>query len=286
MKIGAVYPQTELRGDPDAVRRIGLAAEQLGYDYLPAYDHVVGAVHEGREPKLWGPYTEHDPFHDPLVMFAYLAGMTERLEFSTGVIILPQRQTVLLAKQAADLDLLSGGRLRLGVGVGWNYVEYDALGQDFSTRGRRADEQIGFLRDLWRGEVMSFDGEFDSIDRGVVIPGPGRQIPIWIGGFSPAAFRRGVELGDGFMFAGDEASVHGGLATLRGLAAERDRPMDGYGLEYVALRSPTPADSIEQAERWREAGGTHFSAVSMNDGRDSIEAHLDFYNEVAAGLIE
>jgi probable F420-dependent oxidoreductase len=286
MKIGAVYPQTELRGDPEAVRRIGLAAEQLGYDYLPAYDHVVGAVHEGREPKLWGPYTEHDPFHDPLVMFAYLAGMTERIEFATGVIILPQRQTVLLAKQAADLDLLSGGRFRLGVGVGWNYVEYDALGQDFSTRGRRADEQIGFLRDLWRGEVMSFDGEFDSIDRGVVVPGPGRQIPIWVGGFSPAAFRRGVELGDGFMFAGDEIRVHDGLATIRGLAAERDRPMDGYGLEYVALRSPTPADSIEQAERWRDAGGTHFSAVSMGDGRDSIEAHLDFYNEVAAGLIE
>ncbi|MFT6762752.1 MAG: putative F420-dependent oxidoreductase [Candidatus Aldehydirespiratoraceae bacterium] len=286
MKIGAVYPQTELRGDPEAVRRIGLAAEQLGYDYLPAYDHVVGAVHEGREPKLWGPYTEHDPFHDPLVLFAYLAGMTDRIEFATGVIILPQRQTVLLAKQAADLDLLSGGRLRLGVGVGWNYVEYDALGQDFSTRGRRADEQIGFLRDLWRGEVMSFDGEFDSIDRGVVVPGPGRQIPIWIGGFSPAAFRRGVELGDGFMFAGDEVRVHDGLDTLRGMAAELDRPMDGYGLEYVALRSPTPADSVEQAERWREAGGTHFSAVSMGDGRDSIEAHLDFYNEVAAGLID
>ncbi|MFT6290433.1 MAG: putative F420-dependent oxidoreductase [Ilumatobacter sp.] len=286
MKIGAVYPQTELRGDPEAVRRIGLAAEQLGYDYLPAYDHVVGAVHEGREPKLWGPYTEHDPFHDPLVLFAYLAGMTARIEFATGVIILPQRQTVLLAKQAADLDLLSGGRLRLGVGVGWNYVEYDALGQDFSTRGRRADEQIGFLRDLWRGEVMSFDGEFDSIDRGVVVPGPGRQIPIWIGGFSPAAFRRGVELGDGFMFAGDETRVHEGLATLRGMAAELDRPLDEYGLEYVAVRSPTPADSIEQAERWREAGGTHFSAVSMGDGRDSIEAHLDFYNEVAAGVID
>ena len=137
-----------------------------------------------------GPYDENDPFHDPFVMFAYLAAITDRIELATGVLILPQRQTVLVAKQAADLDLLSGGRLRLGVGVGWNYVEYDALGEDFSTRGRRADEQIGYLRELWRGDVVSFDGEFDSVDRGVVIPGPRRQIPIWVGGFSRRAFER------------------------------------------------------------------------------------------------
>ena len=122
-------------------------------------------------PKLWGPYTERDPFHDPFVMFAYLAGMTERIEFATGVLILPQRQTVLVAKQAADLDLLSGGRLRLGVGVGWNYVEYDALGQDFRTRGRRADEQIGYLRQLWNDDVSSFDGEFDTLDAASSSPG-------------------------------------------------------------------------------------------------------------------
>lgn len=127
MKIGAVYPQIELRGDPEAVRRIGVAVEALGFDYLPAYDHVVGAVHANREPKLWGPYTENDPFRDPFMMFAYLAGITERIEFATGVLILPQGQTVVVAKQAADLDLLSAGRLRLGVGVGWNYVEDDAL---------------------------------------------------------------------------------------------------------------------------------------------------------------
>ena len=203
-----MYPQTELRGDPAAVRRIGLAVEAAGLDHLLAYDHVVGAVKADREPPLWGPYDEHDPFHDPFVMFAYLAAITERIEFATGVLILPQRQTVLVAKQAADLDLLSGGRLRLGVGVGWNYVEYDALGEDFATRGRRADEQIGLLRELWRGDVLSFDGEFDSIDRGVIVPGPGRQIPIWVGGFSRHAFERGVRLGNGFIFAGDETRVH------------------------------------------------------------------------------
>lgn len=284
MKINAVYPQTELRGDPDAVRRIGLAVEAQGYDGLVAYDHVVGAVHEDREPPLWGPYTEHDPFHDPFVMFAYLAAITERIEFATGILILPQRQTMLVAKQAADLDLLSGGRFRLGVGVGWNYVEYNALGEDFATRGRRADEQIGVLRDLWRGEVTSYDGEFDSLDRGALIPAPIRQIPIWVGGFSPPAFRRGVTLGDGFMFAGNESAVHEANRRYRRLAADRGVDMDHHGFEFVALRNDGSADSAEQAQRWREAGGTHFSAVSMHGGRDSIEAHIDFFAEFAAAM--
>ena len=131
MQIGAVYPQNELRGDPTAVGRMGRAVEDLGFDHLLAYDHVLGAVHAGRARQLTGPYTERDPFHDPLVMFAYLAGITERIGFATGILVLPQRQTALVARQAADVDLLSGGRLRLGVGVGWNYVEYEALGQDF-----------------------------------------------------------------------------------------------------------------------------------------------------------
>ena len=146
MQIGVVYPQIELRGDPTAVRRIGRAVEDLGFDHLLAYDHVLGAVHADRTPELTGPYTEHDPFHDPFVMFAYLAGITERLRFATGILILPQRQTALVARQAADVDLMSGGRLRLGVGVGWNHVEYQALGQDFHTRGARQEEQIQLLQ--------------------------------------------------------------------------------------------------------------------------------------------
>jgi probable F420-dependent oxidoreductase len=276
-----VYPQTELHGDPAAVHRIGLAVEAAGFDHLLAYDHVVGAVKADREPPLWGPYDENDPFHDPFVMFAYLAAITDRIELATGVLILPQRQTVLVAKQAADLDLLSSGRLRLGVGVGWNYVEYDALGEDFSTRGRRADEQIGYLRDLWRGDVLSFDGEFDSVDRGVVIPGPGRQIPIWVGGFSRRAFERGVMLGDGFIFAGDDSRVHRGLTDVRALAEERGRQLDDFGLDYVALTLTSPAAAADAARRWHDAGGTHFSAVSMGAGRDSIDAHIEFFAEFA-----
>src|SRR3977135_4678833 len=149
MEIGVVYPQNELRGDPSTVRRIGRAVEDLGFDHLLAYDHVLGAVHAGRNPQLTGPYTEHDPFHDPFVMFAYLAGITERIGFVTGILSLPQRQTALVARQAADVDLLSGGRLRLGVGVGWNYVEYEALGQDFHTRGARTGEASKMLRRLF-----------------------------------------------------------------------------------------------------------------------------------------
>ena len=149
VQIGVAYPQTELQGDPGAVRRFGLAAEDLGFDHLLAYDHVLGAVHAGRTPPLTGPYTERDPFHDPFVMFGYLAAITERLQFATGILILPQRQTALVARQAADVDLVSGGRLRLGVGVGWSPVEYEALGQAFRTRGARQEEQIGLLRRLF-----------------------------------------------------------------------------------------------------------------------------------------
>src|SRR5277367_3137297 len=202
MQIGAVYPQIELRGDPSAVRRLGLAVEELGFDHLLAYDHVLGAVHADRTPELTGPYTEQDPFHDPFVMFAYLAAITERIRFATGILVLPQRQTALVARQATDLDLLSGGRLRLGVGVGWNYVEYEALGQDFHTRGARQEEQIELLRRLFEDPVVDFSGRFDRVDRASLLPKPERSIPIWLGGSSEAAFDRAARLADGFIFIG------------------------------------------------------------------------------------
>ena len=201
MQIGVVYPQTELRGDPGAVRRIGRAVEDLGFDHLLAYDHVLGAVHADRTPPLTGPYNEHDPFHDPFVMFAYLAGITERIQFATGVLILPQRQTALVARQAADVDLLSGGRLRLGVGIGWNPVEYEALGQDFRTRGARQEEQIGLLRRLFTEPVVDFSGRFDRIDRAALMPKPARRSrsgsAVLGGGLDRAA-----RLADGFIFFG------------------------------------------------------------------------------------
>src|SRR6202034_3820371 len=206
-------------------RRFAVAAEDLGFDYLLSYEHVLGAVHADRSPPLSGPYTEHDPFHDPFVMFAYLAGITERIRFTTGILVLPQRQTALVARQPADVDLFSGGRLRLGIGVGWNHVEYEALGQDFHTRGAREEEQVELLRRLFTEPVVDFSGRFDRIDRAALVPRPTRSIPIWLGGGSEAAFDRAARLADGFiLFGGGVDRAVGAWNRLRDRVDALGRP--------------------------------------------------------------
>jgi probable F420-dependent oxidoreductase len=280
MKIGVIYPQTELGGDPEAVHRIGLAAEELGYDHLLAYDHVLGATHD-REPKLTGPYTDKHPFHDPFVMFAYLAGMTHRIELITGILILPQRQTVLVARQAADLDLLSHERFRLGVGIGWNYVEYDSLGQDFHSRGKRFGEQITLLRRLWSEPLVDFHGTFDRIDRAALNPRPRRTIPIWFGGFADVALRRAATLGDGFIFvdgAGDALEL---ASRMRQFLKEAGRSEAGFGLHCNMLRAKSPQAVVETASRWRDIGGTHVSVVTMGQNFTTIDQHIDYMKTVA-----
>lgn len=276
MQLGATYPQTEMNGDPEAVRAFGRAVEDLGYDSLLAYDHVVGAEHADRDPELWGPYTDRDPFHCPFMIFSHLAAVTHRIDFVTGVLILPQRQTALVAKQATDLDLLSGGRLRLGVGTGWNHVEYEALGQEFDSRGARLDEQIDLLRRYWNEPLFSFAGAFDALTRGNINIRPGRAIPIWLGGFSEPAFRRAGRLGDGFIYAGDyEACVDARARVTHHLDAHGRGSVD-FGHELLLLRARTPQQSAETARRWRDAGGSHASVVTMNCGLDSVDAHIDF----------
>ncbi len=288
MEIGVVYPQIELRGDPDAVRRIGTAAEELGFDHLLAYDHVLGAVHADRTPRLTGPYTENDPFHDPFVMFAYLAGITERIRFATGILILPQRQTVLVARQAADVDLLSGGRLRLGVGIGWNHVEYEALGQDFRTRGARQEEQIQLLRRLFSEPVVDFSGRFDRVDRAALVPKPARTIPIWLGGFSEPAFDRAARIADGFIFsaAADFDRTLAAWRRLRGRVRDLGRSVDDFGGECVVRVRDGVNTLGAQIAAWREAGGTHLSVVSLGLGLDSVEAHIDYFASVADAVAE
>src|SRR5690349_2817474 len=189
MNIGVVFPQIELGADAGAVRAFAAAVEELGFDHLLAYDHVVGADPDVHSP--WaGPYDVHSTFHEPLVMFGYVAALTN-LELVSNIIILPQRQTVLAAKQAAEVDLLTGGRFRFGVGIGWNPVEYEALGQRFDARGRRLGEQIGFLRALWTTPSVTFAGDHDRITGAGIAPLPiQRPIPIWIGGSSAPAYRR------------------------------------------------------------------------------------------------
>ncbi len=286
MQIGAVYPQIELGGDPGAVRRIGRAVEDLGFAHLLAYDHVLGAMHTDRTPRLPGPYTEQDPFHDPFVMFAYLAGITERVSFATGILVLPQRQTALVARQAADVDLLSGGRLRLGVGVGWNHVEYEALGQDFRTRGARQEEQIELLRRLFTEPVVDFSGRFDRIDRAALVPKPVRPIPIWLGGSGEVAFERAARLADGFIFFGGGGVDHAvdAWTRLRDRVRGLGRSVEDFGADYVAVPRGGIGDLTAQIDAWREAGGTHVSVATMGRNLDSVDGHIDYLASVADAL--
>jgi probable F420-dependent oxidoreductase len=254
MKIGVVYPQNELNGDPEAVRQIGVVTEELGYHHLLVYDHVIGASND-RKPKLQGPSTEKSPFHDPFVMFGYLAALTKRIELVTGVLILPQRQTVLVARQAADVDLLSQERLRLGVGIGWSYVEYDALGQDFRTRGRRSAEQIPLLRKLWSAPLVTFQGEFDRIDRACLNPRPKRAIPIWLGGLTDVAMRRGAAIADGFIFAHGGVDAFAMVQRMKQFLQEAGRAENDFGLQCNMLTAKTPEAVVDTAKRWRDLGG-------------------------------
>ena len=283
MKIGVIYPQTELRGDPEAVRRIGLATEELGYDHLLTYDHVLGATHD-REPKLAGPYTDKHPFHDPFVMFAYLAGITQRIDLVTGILILPQRQTVLVARQAADVDLLSNERFRLGVGIGWNYVEYESLGQDFHSRGKRVAEQISLLRRLWSEPLVNFAGAFDRIDRAALNPRPRRTIPIWLSGFVDVALRRAASIADGFIFADGAGDAFERARRLRQFLTEAGRSEAGFGFHCTMLLAKGPQAVVDTASRWRDIGGTHVSFTTMGQNFATTDQHIDYMKSVADAL--
>jgi len=292
MRLGVVYPQTELQGDPEAVRQVARATEELGFDHLLAYDHVLGAEHADREPRLTGPYTEHDPFHEPLVTFGYIAGITRRIELVTGVLVLPQRPTALVAKQCADLDLLSGERLRIAVGSGWNYVEYEALGQKFEDRGARLDEQVPLLRSLWSEPVVSFQGRFERVDRAGINPRPRRMIPLWFGGRSEPAYRRAARLGDGFLFVSSNDKAVAALARVRHHLKEAQRDPEAFGVDVLLTdrgSTETPETHVQAvvdgARRWQELGATHASIVTLGRGLSGLGAHLDFLNAVAARLV-
>lgn len=287
MKVGVVYPQNELGGDPEALHRFAVAAEELGYDHLLMYDHVVGAVRAERTPPMpERTYTENDPFHDPLVAFGYLAAVTRMIELVTGVLVLPQRQTALVARQAADVDLLSGGRLRLGVGIGYNPVEYQALGEVWSARGRKMEEQIPFLRRLWTGQPVTFSGESHQIDRAAVNPPPRRPIPIWYGGSTESAFRRAADLADGFIFgyAFSDAAVHG-WRRVQELLRERERPEDSFRRLFILLPEEPGSwvdRTVEALPRLRAAGATDVSVVSARNGLTTVAEHIGFLADVKA----
>jgi probable F420-dependent oxidoreductase len=272
VKIGAIFPTTEIGTDPAAIRDWAQAAEGLGLSHVITYDHVLGAVHAGREPKLTGPYTERDPFHEPLTLFAWLAAHTRTLVLATGVLILPQRQTALVAKQAAEVSILSDGRLRLGVGTGWNHVEYEALGVDYASRGARLEEQVALLRRLWAEPVIDFRGEFHRVDRAGVLPLPKRPIPIWFGGFVPTAFRRAARTGDGFQFGAAGRGVRAQWEQVKELLAKEGRDLAGFGAEATVDYSAGPDAWRAELETWRAAGGTHFSLRAMDTAAELVGA--------------
>ena len=196
-RIGIVFPQPETAGDVGFGREFPSAVEALGFDHMLLYEHVLGA--DPRRHALSGPYTHETPFWEPFVFLAHVAAQVQRIELQLGVLVLPQRQTALVAKQAATLDILSGERLTLGVGVGWNQVEYEALGEDHRTRGRRIEEQIPLLRRLWREPLVTFEGEFDTVHHAGILPRPNRDIPVWMGGWSDRVLVRLGQMADGWM---------------------------------------------------------------------------------------
>jgi probable F420-dependent oxidoreductase len=274
MQIGVVFPQAEIGADAAAVRAYGEAVEELGFSHIMVYDHVVGAdpaVYEG-----WaGPYDIHSTFHEPLVLFGYLAAFTS-VEFVTGIVIAPQRQTVLVAKQAAEVDLLSSGRFRLGLGLGWNPVEYEALGQDFTIRGRRLEEQVSLLRRLWTEQSVTFAGEFDRVTGAGLAPLPvQRPIPIWLGGQSPAAYRRMGRLADGwFPQMSPGRQLDDAIAIVKAAAIEAGRSPADLGMEGRVAWTGDPDDLVAEADSWRTVGATHLAVNTMKARLAGVDAHL------------
>ncbi len=277
--LGAVFPQTEIGVDPGAIRAYAQAVEELGYDYLLAYEHVLGAHPErlkdlGRQP----PYTHESPFHEPFVLFGFLAAVTRKLKFTTGVVILPQRQTVLVAKQAAEVDVLSGGRLRLGVGLGWNPVEYEALGENFQNRGRRIEEQVALLRLLWTQPLVDFEGRYHRVRGAGLSPLPvQRPIPIWMGGSAQPALRRLARIADGWISQlAPSPQARATVEQVRAYVREAGRDPEGFGIEGRLHLGSTPPDTwAEAVDTWRSLGGTHLAVNTMRCGFSAPEQHVE-----------
>ena len=286
MRIGVVFPQIEIGADRGAVRTYAQGVEDLGFDHLLAYDHVLGAD-PAAHPGWSGAYSQKDTFHEPFVLFGFLAGCCG-LELATGVIVLPQRQTALVAKQAAEVDILTGGRFRLGVGIGWNAVEYEALGEEFRTRGRRIDEQIEVMRELWTKPVVDLDARNHRITGAGIAPLPvQRPIPVWIGAqSSPRALARAGRLGDGWMPQYQPGpQLDEAIALVHEGARAAGRDPASLGMEgRITVRRDSVDQMPDGAEQWRRAGATHVSFNTMGAGLRNVDEHLEVLGHVATAL--
>ncbi len=281
MRIGVTFPQTELGGDPGAVKAYGQRVEELGYTHILIYDHVLGAdpdVHQG-----WrGPYDVHTTFHEPFVVFGFLAGLTN-LELVTGVIILPQRQTALVAKQAAEVDLLTGGRFRLGIGLGWNAVEYEALGENFTNRGRRSEEQVEVLRRLWTEQTVTFNGRDHTITGAGLAPMPvQRPIPVWFGAATERALERAGRLADGwFPLMEISSGLDWAREKVHNAATAAGRDPATIGMEGRVSWTGDDEAALAELAAWRAAGASHVSINTMGAGLAGVDEHLDVLERLA-----
>jgi probable F420-dependent oxidoreductase len=282
MRFGAAFPTHEIGTDPVAIRDYAQAVEELGFNHLVGYDHVLGAVREARDrPLIGGGYDENDPFHEPLVLFGYLAALTSRLEFVTGILVLPQRQTALVAKQAAEVSLLSGGRIRLGVGTGWNYVEYESLGRDFDSRAQMLTEQIPLLRRLWTEPVVDYTGTFHRIDRAGILPRPAAPIPIWCGGSSMAAIKRAAQHGDGFIWGSTRPNVFEQAPKALEMVEANGRDPGQFGLEAIVDYAAGEAEWERSLQAFAKVGGTHFTFRTISTGAEWIDVEAPRFTSPA-----
>jgi probable F420-dependent oxidoreductase len=292
LELGVVFPQTEIGADPIAVRDYAQAAEALGYTHLIAYDHVIGASARSYDStRLTGPYREHDMFHEPMVLFGYLAGLTKTIKLCTGILILPQRQTALVAKQAAEADVLSGGRLRIGVGIGWNWVEYDVLGVPFKSRGARQEEQIRLLREFWSNPLVTFKGRFHNVEDSGINPLPvQRPIPIWLGGMAEPVLERIGTLADGWYprFPTLDGIVTGNRPPVEKepprvtvervfeYARKAGRNPEDIGIQgFITHNKLTPDQWAKAVANYRAVGATHLAFNTMKAGFTSVQQHID-----------
>jgi probable F420-dependent oxidoreductase len=277
MEIGVAFPQTEIGNNPSDIRAFAEATERMVYTHIVAIDHVIGAdgtIHTD----LTGPYRYTDPFHEIFVLMGYLAAVTARVELVTGVLILPQRQTALVAKQAAEIDILSEGRLRLGVGIGWNHVEYEVLGENFKVRGARMEEQIEVMRQLWTQEIVNFSGRWHTIEGAGINPLPvNRPIPIWFGGgSSDIILRRIARLGDGWFPLGlpDHANERA-VSRLKTMVTEEGRDPDVMGIQAIVRVNSGIEEAVRQALEWKDIGATHVRVNTMGANFRNVNEHIN-----------
>ncbi len=286
MKFGFVYPQTEFGDDPVAIRDLAQSAEELGFTHVLAYEHVVG-VNPKRFEDWNGPYDFRSAFQSPFLLFSYMAAVTKQLEFTTGILILPQRQTALVAKQAATLDVLSQGRLRLGVGIGWNEPEYITLGEDFHNRGRRIEEQIKVLRALWTNPLVDFSGDWHNLPEIGINPLPVQQpIPIWFGGQAEVVLQRAAIMGDGWLPGYSRAKdARSAVEKINGFLDQAGRDRSKFGIEpRIRYGEGNPSAWQKSIDSWVAIGATHISFNTMQAGFQEPAEHMKSLEKIASSI--